>query len=122
MEYFENEDAIKTVNIIELSKILEDQRKNYNKLKKIKKIENCHGLVYKKLKEKSRIFISPELGREIIERVHEHYGHIGPPYMISIHPYYYFQNLDKMVHDYCAKCQICKKNKVRKGKAIGLLS
>lgn len=123
LEYFENEDAIQTVNLIELSDIKKDQLQNASELQLAKKTETHNGLIYKKLHNKIRIYISQCLGKILIEKAHTYYGHIGPPQLLAIlRPYYYFKNLDKLVHAFYESCSTCIENKVRRRRAIGLLS
>lgn len=123
LEYFENEDVIQVVNLIDKAEILKDQAKFFSEIKPNSKIEYKQGLILKKLKEKSRIFVSHTLGDEIIKLVHHHYGHIGPAQMsATIRPHYYFRNLDKAILAYCKSCKICIENKTRRSRAIGLLS
>lgn len=123
LEFFENEDAIQVVNLISLPTILRDQKDHLSELKSARQIEYKRGIILKKLKEKSRIFVSPTLGNEIIELVHKHYGHIGPAQMIAtIRPHYYFKHLDQAVHTFCKNCKVCVENKIRRSRAIGLLS
>lgn len=123
LEYFENEDAVKTVNLADFNEILHDQRKMRAEQKTQEKLESYQGLYYKKWKDKSRILVSQELGKKIIERIHKEYGHIGIQHMLAtIRPHYYFKNLDKMVYEYCRNCHTCVENKTRRGQAIGLLS
>lgn len=123
LEYFENEDVITVVNLIELPAILNDQSKHMSELKAAKNIEIKRGLILKRLKEKSRIFVSTAFGKEIIELIHQHYGHIGPAQMLAtIRPHYYFKGLDKIVQTFCKNCNVCIENKTRRSRAIGLLS
>lgn len=123
LEYFENEDAIQMVNLIDLHTILKDQKEHFSNLKQGKETEYKRGILLKKSRRKSRIFISTSLGKEIIDIVHKRYGHIGSGQMLAtIRPHYYFEGLDKMIHTYCKNCKVCIENKVRRGRAIGLLS
>lgn len=123
LEYFNNEDAIRIVNLIDLPQILKDQAEHLSELKVAKRTDYKQGMILKRLKGKLRIFVSPKLGKEIIQLVHEHYGHIGPAQMIAtIRPHYYFKGFDKEIHNFCKSCQICVRNKVRRSRAIGLLS
>lgn len=123
LEYFEKEDAVKTVNLADFNEILYDHQKMGAELKTEKNIDSGRGLYYQKWKDKARILVSQKLGKKIIERIHEEYGHIGRQQMLAtICPHYYFKNLDKIVHEYCRNCHICVENKTRRGRAIGLLS
>uniref|UniRef100_A0A1B6CSL2 RNA-directed DNA polymerase n=1 Tax=Clastoptera arizonana TaxID=38151 RepID=A0A1B6CSL2_9HEMI len=123
LEYFENDDVIKVVNLINLSSIVHDQSKHVSDMKREKQIEVKQGLIFKKHKGKARIFVSESFGNEIIKLVHQHYGHIGPSQMIAtIRPHYYFKGLDKAVHIFCKGCMICVENKTRRSRSIGLLS
>jgi transposase InsO family protein len=122
LEYFENQDAFQVVNLVELSEILNDQKTNIIELKNAKKTHRKHNITFKKLKDKPRVFTSVELGKKIIKRVHDKYGHIGTAQICAtIRPYYYFKNMDKTVNEFCKSCSICIENKVRKGRVIGLM-
>lgn len=123
LEYFENEDAIQVVNLIQLSDIQADQSTFLSELKKGKNVTFKQGLFFKNLHQRSRIFVSPRFGQQIIEEVHNWYGHIGSAQLLAhIRPHYYFHNLDKAVHSFCQSCSVCVANKVRQGRVIGLLS
>ena len=120
---FECEDAIKTVNLIELSKIVKDQLDNQRELISARKTVRHGDIIYKNLNDRKRVFVSQRLGREIIDLVHNHHGHIGTAQLAgTIRPYFYFKNLDKMVAEYCARCSTCLENKTRRQRLIGLMS
>lgn len=122
-ETFECEDAIQTVNLIELSEIAEDQRDNQKELAAARKTIRHGDIIYKNLNERKRVFVSQRLGRKIIDRVHDQYGHIGTAQLAGmIRPYFYFKNLDRMVEEYCASCATCLENKTRRRRLIGLMS
>lgn len=40
----------------------------------------------------------------------------------QLRPYYYFKNMDTIIHQFCSACEICIKNKSRRSQQIGLLS
>jgi hypothetical protein len=123
LEYFTNEDIIQTVNLIELSDIQEDQEKNKMELETAKKTELHNGLVYKKIRQKSRVYISQTLGESLIDRAHVFYGHVGSAKLLNtLRKYYYFKNMDKLVKAFCETCTTCIQNKVRQRRAIGLMS
>ena len=122
-ETFECEDAIRTVNLVELAEIAEDQRSNQRELAAAKKTVRHGDTIYKNLNERKRVFVSQRLGRQIIDRVHDHYGHIGSAQLAGmIRPYFYFRNLDKMIGEYCSSCSTCLENKTRRRRLIGLMS
>lgn len=123
LEYFENEDAISTVNLIELKEIINDQNKNIEELILAQNTEKSHNIIFKKLKGRRRIFVSTHFGIEIIRRVHDHYGHIGVVQMREkIRPIYYFKNMDSLISQFYKNCTICLENKVRTSRPIGLMS
>jgi len=123
LEYFENEDVIQVVNLIEKPEIIQDQNGNIAELKAAKKTERRHGITYKKLNDKSRIFVSGKFGLKIIKKVHEYYGHIGVAKLKEkIRPFYYFKNFDQLIEEFCKGCSICVENKTRRSRVIGLLS
>lgn len=123
LEYFENEEVIQVVNLIELDDILNDQKLNIAELQSDKRTMTQGNMVFKTLKNTPRIFVSVNFGKHIIELVHETFGHIGVSQMLAtIRPYYYFKNLDSLVADFCKKCSICTENKTRRSRTIGLMS
>lgn len=123
MEYFEKQHIIQVVNLIELSEILADQKNNIQELESARKIEKYGNITFKKLKGKTRIFVSVELGKKIIKQVHDYYGHIGVPQLCKmIRPYYYFKNFDILVRKFCKSFSVCMENKVRRSRFIGLMS
>lgn len=71
---------------------------------------------------KSRIVLNSEYGRQLIEKVHTRYGHIGPKHVYhTIRRYFYFDKMLPQIIDFCSKCAICITNKSRKGREHGLL-
>lgn len=123
LEYFENEDELKVVNLIEIREILHDQRINNKELESAKKTEKCNNITFKRLKGRARIFVSTDFGIRLIKLVHEYYGHIGVVQMRNkIRPFYYFKNLDKLINKYCKNCSICRENKSRRSRIIGSMS
>lgn len=111
------------INLIGVKEIIDDQKKiNENNLVK-NKIINKNGVRFIKIHNKERILISKDLGKLIIEKIHNYYGHVGPNKILEkIRSSYYFPKLDEEVKSYCNSCQVCKKNKTRREKKIGLLS
>lgn len=78
-------------------------------------MESHDGLYYRKWRDKARNLVSEDLRKKIIQRVHTEYAHIGTSQMLAtIHPHYSFPNLDKLVHEFCRKCQTSLENKVRR--------
>jgi len=58
-----------------------------------------------------------EFGKRLILR----FGHIGIKHVsLMIKKYLYFANMYKMI-DYCSKCEVCIKNKTRRGRESGSL-
>ena len=124
LEDFENkEDVLQVVNLITLQDILNDQIDNEKKIKQEAHIKKKGEIIYKIIKKNERIFISQELGQELINKIHWQFGHIGAhQILLQMRPHYYFFNMDKMVTNYCNACQVCKRNKSRRGRLLGLLS
>jgi hypothetical protein len=115
LEPHENQlnDRIKVVNIVTLEEISNDQT-NLD-LNKHKRIVEKYNLKYVKTKdEKWKILITEELGRKLIRKTHEKYGHIGSKHVKNIlNPYYYFQGMTKHISQICTSCETCICNKTR---------
>lgn len=124
LEHFEgNEDILTVVNLISIQEIKDDQEKNKEAIMNNRNVEYKEEIFYKCMKGNKRIFLSQEKGKELIEKIHFQLGHIGTHHtLLHIRPHYYFSNMDEMVKRYCDSCHICKKNKTRRGRSIGLLS
>ena len=124
LENFENdEDVLKVVNILKLQDIADDQEEIKETIRESRNIIKKGNIYYKKLRKRHRIFVSPQLGRRLIEKMHVHYGHIGANHIRQkIRSHYYFKNMDRMVEDFCATCDTCIMNKTRIGRQLGKLS
>ena len=123
LDHFEEEDALKWINLIQLDEIIDDQKENREELETAKRVETYQNIVYKKLKERKRIFLSKNFGLKLITRLHQYYGHVGAGHLIAkIRPQYYFKNLDRLVSEFCRSCSVCIQNKSRRTRLFGLLS
>ena len=124
LESFESEeDALKVVNMITMNEISQDQRMIEDELNRSKKVIDEDGIRFKMINDRKRIFVSRQFGKRLIERLHKMYGHIGTVQLLKkIRPYYYFKNLDRLVDEYCGKCDVCIRNKSRRPRRLGLLS
>lgn len=67
-----NEDNLKTVNLINLKSIIDDQNKNED-LKKQKNVYEKNKIYYRKKK----IIISEEFSKKLIKNLHDQFCHIG---------------------------------------------
>ena len=82
LDSFENEeDMLKVVNLITLETIVEDQLNHEATIRNSKKVIQEGNISYNLLNNRKRIFISQELGQELIETVHKFYGHIGADHL-----------------------------------------
>lgn len=124
LESFENDDdVLKVVNLVTLERIIDDQEANQREIKASKNTIKKNDVIYKCLKNDPRIFISTAFGRELIQKLHEFYGHIGKHHLaLNIRPFYYFKNMDQMIENFCKSCETCIQNKTRSGRPIGKLS
>lgn len=122
-ESHENEeDNLKTINIIKFEEILDDQNKNSN-------IKNKHNFIrendiyYKRNNKKNKIVLSEDYSKVLIKKVHEHYCHIGINQIESkIRPFYTAPNLLDNIKLICRQCEVCIKNKTRLNRKYGLMS
>lgn len=123
-EHDENdEDKLKTVNIINLNDIVIDQQKNTSlKDKKYLIMEN--NIYYKQDKKKrNKIVLSEEYSKIIIKKIHEEFCHIGMNQLeAKMRPFYTAPNLSTNIKLICKSCEICIKNKTRLNKRFGLMS
>lgn len=119
LEADENEeDILKTVNIISLESIKKDQEKN-KEIKSQKAMCNEHNLYLRN----GKIILSEVFSRTLILKVHKEFNHIGISQMkIMIKKYYTAKNLLGNIKDACRKCEICIQNKSRGQYKYGLLS
>jgi len=78
---FENKGAIQVVNLVQLSKIIEDQKIKFSELKNAKNVELHQSLFLQTMLqthgEKLKIFLSLELGKQLIFYVHKSCRYIG---------------------------------------------
>jgi len=119
LEADENEeDILKTVNIISLESIKKDQEKN-KEIKSQKAMCNEHKIYLRN----GKIILSEVFSRTLIIKVHKEFNHIVISQMTSmIKKYYTAKNLLENIKDACRKCEICIQNKSRGQYKYGLLS
>ncbi len=105
-----------TVNVLSLSEIIQDQSSFPHTGKYVKQ----NNILYKK--HTKRILLTEQMGKILINKIHETLGHIGGKHLInSIRPHYFFPQLESHIAKVTATCEICIKNKTRVGKKLGLL-
>lgn len=116
-------EQLKTVNMIKLENIVEDQKKN-NKIQTRKdKLIAKNNVYYKKMNNKEKIFLSEEFSFTIFKDIHEKLGHIGIRQMHqNISPYYTAENLTENIKKIRRDCLTCIKNKTRGQQKYGLMS
>lgn len=118
LETFESEEKVQTANLIELQEILDDQRKNPNH----GELVNESRVLVRTINGRRRIAISQQLGKEIAERVHKKFGHLGPSTIAEmIRELYYFKNFDQILENVYRNCIICAKMKSRTIRKAGFL-
>ena len=124
LENFEHtEDLLKVVNFISLQQIKQDQERNEVTINETKNVIKKGDIAYKNLNGRQRILVSRKFGQWLINEIHEFYGHIGTKQILEIlRPFYYMKNMDRVVEQFCKRCEICIKNKTRSGRPIGFLS
>lgn len=123
LEPYENaEDFLKVVNLIDLVDIQNDQHKNLNTQRK-DTLTKKNEIYYRKTKKREKIVLSEEFSRNLIEKVHKTYCHIGRTQMLNkITPFYTAKNLIANIKKICDNCEICIKNKSRRKSKYGLMS
>lgn len=113
-------DILQTTNNLTLEEIRGQQKEITNYDEHRIKTEMKNDIKYKRNTE--RIILSQNLGKTLLERVHQNFGHIGSSCMLqTIKKNYYFRNMETMVREYCRKCHICIKNKTRPPERLGTL-
>lgn len=121
--YENNDDYLKTVNLIDILDIKNDQAENHH-LKKGNNLVLEDGIYYKKNgKKNKKIVLSEEYSKIIIRKVHDKYCHIGINQTESkIKPFYTAPNLSDNIKLICKNCEICIKNKTRINRKYGVMS
>ncbi len=105
-------DTICTVNVVTLADIAKDQSKLDTQT--TQKFVNKNNIKYVKVKDKLKIIVSENFGKNIIRKIHEKYGHIGSKHVKNIiTPYYNFKGINKAIDQICTSCQVCICNKTR---------
>ena len=124
MESFENEeDCLKTLNMIQLEEIIEDKMKIKNEIENEEHLKKEGNINFKIMKNRKRIYVSKEFGFSLIDKLHKFYGHIGSRQIAEkLRTHYYFKKMDKIIINYCKNCEICIKNKSRRIRPIGKMS
>ena len=75
------------------------------------------------MRGRQRIIVSRKFSKELIDKIHLKYGHVGPNHILAkLRPFYYSKNLDRLVIQYCKQCETCIQNKTRTGRRVGPLS
>lgn len=120
---FEAEEIFKTCNLIELDEVIDVHDlidDEFVKKKKMKRIEN---VIFKKKRERMKIYLNRELADKVIDLVHKKFGHIGIKKTKDLlRKHYYFEKFDDLIDNYIKRCEICIKNKARQKRLIGYLS
>jgi transposase InsO family protein len=112
------EELIRTVNSLQLREIIESQ-KNIIK-EKNDEIEN--GIIFKRIRNRRRIFLDRKMGEKLTRKLHDEFGHIGSKQLsIMLKKDFYFRNMYRIIEEICSKCEICVKNKSRQGSKFGFM-
>jgi len=122
----ENEDIderLTIVNMIELDEIVNDQKSNeFIKNNTSRYILRNH-IYYRIFKKNKKIILSEDFSKNLIERVHNNFCHLGVKQMQKkISALYTAKNLSKNIEKFCKNCEICIKNKSRVQNKYGLMS
>lgn len=74
-----------------------------------------HGVIFRKYRGGSYIALDKQTGKDLIDRIHSHYGHIGPKHMFSIlRKHFTFPDMTCLVLACCNSCSVCVMNKSRR--------
>lgn len=113
-----NKDIVRTVNLLKLSEIMEDQKTIVPATNNTEK----NGVIYRNLRGRNKVVLTDVGCRKLVQRVHNELGHVGRNTIIAtITPYYFANNIYKIIKSITSTCEICIKNKTRKGRNFGLL-
>lgn len=95
LEPHENtDDFLKTVNLISLQDIKNDQKRNLEVTKRVDKLVTRDEIYLKKINKRDKISLTEDLSKKLIEDVHNLYCHIRQTQMIrKITPFYTAKNL-----------------------------
>ena len=119
----EEEDLLKTVNLIEIDEIKLDQINNVSLINKTERLIKRNGIYYKKVKRREKIILSEKFSIDLIKRTHKEWCHTGVTQTrIKICPYYTAKNLTENIKKVCKECEICLKNKSRGQHRFGSMS
>ena len=119
----EDEEVMPVANLVELKAIIEDQTAHSEELKQETATIKKNSIVMKRLRNRQRIWMSKKFAQDLIRKVHGRYGHVGTWHIAKkIRPFYYRRNLDRLIQEFCERCETCIKNKSRTKRKIGLLS
>jgi transposase InsO family protein len=84
-----------------------------------------NDVIFRVINGKRLVVLDELTSKELISRIHTHYGHIGPKHMFAIlRNSFYIPCITKLVLEYCKKCITCIKNKSRRPRIqsrLGLL-
>lgn len=104
--------VIKVVNFVKLIDIIDDQKK----LEINDKCDVYKNIVYIKLNNRRRIWLTENFGIELINKIHNTLGHVGIKQLeLTIARKFYFKNLYKHIKSICRSCDTCIRNKTRFG-------
>lgn len=91
-----------------LEETITNQQSNINEIKDSKKVVKKGNIKFKNLKHRQRIYVSQEFGLKLINKIHENDGHVSVSNMSEqLRLYYYFKNMDTIIHQFCSACEIC---------------
>lgn len=113
-----NKNIIQMVNLLQFSEIIEDQKHISMKKDDIKR----NNVIFRSFRGKDKIVLSNEGFAKLVDRIHNELGHIGKNSIIkTIAHLYHADNMYKIITDFTSACEICIKNKTRRGRNLGLL-
>lgn len=118
LEEFENEEILRTCNLLSIEDIVRDQQRNLKNFK----LQPNEKVMTRSKKDKKKIILSENLGRQLIRDMHHEFGHVGSKALLGmITPFYTFSKLHEHVLSLCTSCDVCLKNKTRITKPLGFL-
>jgi len=95
---------------------LEDVVNDQKQLKPDKNSFLEKDVIYKKLNNRKKIWLTEKFGENLIKEVHKKQGHIGMKQLtLIIGQKLYFKNMYKHIKQTCRSCGTCIKNKTRIG-------
>ena len=125
LEDFTHENHLNIINLIQKEELKTAQKEemDVNMNHTLPHLRTVDGILVRKKGLFRRYYVPTSLRTKVVEKFHEKFGHIGiKKTLFMISKSYFWPNMTNEVKLFIDTCEICQKNKVRKGKEYGTLS